>query len=111
MTTRSAIRSWILISGLLALSGCDNESLMPPNPTAGSRFARYVALGNSITAGFQSAGINDSTQLQSYANLVATQMGTTFNMPLLNRPGCPGPYTNVFTQARVGGATAPPCAL
>jgi lysophospholipase L1-like esterase len=101
----------MLAAGVISLFGCNDESLMSPNPTTGSRFARYVAMGNSITAGLQSAGINDSTQQQSYANLVAMQMGTTFNLPLLNRPGCPGPYTNVFTQARVGGGSATQCAL
>jgi hypothetical protein len=109
MTT--ILRKAVLMTAAMALLGCNNESLMSPNPTAGGRFARYVAMGNSLTAGFQSGGINDSTQVQSYAMLVANQMGTTFNMPLLNRPGCPGPYTNVFIQARVGGASAPPCAL
>jgi hypothetical protein len=35
-------------------------------------------------------------------------MGTTFYAPLMNLPGCPSLYTNVFTQTRVPG---PPCAL
>jgi lysophospholipase L1-like esterase len=96
---------------LVSLAACSNESLMPATATAGDRFARYVSIGNSITAGYQSAGINDSTQRQSYAALIAAQMGTTFNLPLLNKPGCPPPYTNVFTQARLGGTSAPPCAL
>lgn len=93
---------------------CDNETLQPPtaNPNlVDPLFARYVAFGNSITAGFQSGGINDSVQLLSYANLLAGQMGTEFNTPLLNRPGCPAPYTNVFTQARVGPAVPGGCAF
>src|ERR1041384_1602312 len=98
-------------AALLALAPCSDESLNPTTATAGDRFARYVAIGNSITAGYQSAGINDSTQRQGYAALIANQMGTKFNLPLLNKPGCPPPYTNVFTQARLGGTTAPPCAL
>ncbi len=97
-----------------ALAACDNESLIPPTQQAGlvdPMFARYVAFGNSITAGFQSAGINDSTQLQSYANLLAEQMGTEFNIPLLNSPGCPPPYANVFTQELVGDPGPLGCAL
>jgi len=68
-------------------------------------------MGNSITAGFQSGGINDSTQQQSYAVLLAQAMRSPFFSPLLSRPGCPPPYTNVFTQARVGGGTPTTCAL
>jgi hypothetical protein len=67
-------------------------------------FKRYVAMGNSITAGIQSGGINDSTQKQSYAVLVAAAMGgDPFYYPSLNAPGCPPPFTNIFTGARVGG--------
>jgi len=42
------------------LGACDNETLIPPtdNPDlVNPLFARYVAFGNSITAGFQSGGI------------------------------------------------------
>ncbi|HET7039780.1 MAG TPA: hypothetical protein VFH97_07820 [Gemmatimonadales bacterium] len=105
----------LLPLALIALLGaCDNESLNPPaeDPDlVNALFARYVAFGNSITAGFQSGGINDSTQERAYPVLLAAQMGTGFNVPLLNQPGCPPPFTNVFTQEVVGGPTAPPCAL
>jgi lysophospholipase L1-like esterase len=88
------------------LGAClDNQQVIPPtdNPNlADPLFARYVAFGNSITAGFQSGGINDSTQMQSYAVLLADQMGTVFDAPLLNPPGCPPPFKNVFTQELVG---------
>jgi lysophospholipase L1-like esterase len=74
-------------------------------------FARYVSMGNSLTAGFQSAGINDSTQRQAYPVLLARQMHSPFYQPLLNKPGCPPPFTNVFTQARVSGGTSTTCLL
>jgi lysophospholipase L1-like esterase len=95
---------------VLAVSGCKNV-LEPPNPTGGHLFDRYVAFGNSITAGFQSAGINDSTQQESYAAVFAQMAGTTFNQPLLAPPGCPPPVVNIFTGEVVGGASAPACAL
>jgi lysophospholipase L1-like esterase len=99
---------------LAFLGACDNEELIPPAADPGLAdplFARYVAFGNSITAGLQSGGINDSTQRASYAVLLAAQMGTEFNIPLLNRPGCPPPFTNVFTQAVVGDPGPLGCAL
>jgi len=98
-----------------ALAACvSNETLEPPADADGleaAMFARYVAFGNSITAGFQSGGINDSVQALSYANLLAGQMGTEFNMPLLNRPGCPPPLLNIFTQTPVGNPGPLGCAL
>jgi len=70
-------------------------------------FTSYVALGNSITAGYQSGGINDSTQAQSYAVLLAKQMHTRFAFPALNKPGCPPPVNNLLTQTRVTLAGQP----
>jgi hypothetical protein len=75
---------------------------------------QFASIGTSLSSGFQSGGINDSTQLQSYAVLLARAMRAPFFPPLLNRPGCPPPYTNVFAQptpTRVGGGTATTCAL
>jgi lysophospholipase L1-like esterase len=99
-----------LLVALPLLTACDNEMVNPPN-AVNALFNRYVALGNSLTAGFQSGGINDSTQLQSYAVVLAQQFQTDFNVPLLNKPGCPPPLTNIFTQETLGGPMAPPCAL
>jgi lysophospholipase L1-like esterase len=56
-----------------------------------------VALGNSITAGFQSNGINDSTQRQSYARLLAAQMGTQYHYASLFGRGCTPPIQNGLT--------------
>ncbi|HEY7193106.1 MAG TPA: SGNH/GDSL hydrolase family protein [Gemmatimonadales bacterium] len=88
---------------LLAAAACENDTLNRPFATTpiDALFDRYVSMGNSITAGFQSGGINDSTQNQSYAVLLAQSMHSPFYVPLLSRPGCPPPYTNVFTGTRV----------
>ncbi|HXL33386.1 MAG TPA: hypothetical protein VN953_00555 [Gemmatimonadales bacterium] len=103
------------LSIVLLAAACHEEDLFitPPPPYAGgAMFQRYVAIGNSITAGFQSGGINDSTQKQSYAVLVGGVMGgDRFYYPSLNAPGCPPPFTNIFTQARVGGGTGTTCLL
>ena len=74
--------------------------------------ARYVALGNSITAGYQSAGINDSTQKRSYANLLARAAGVRFAYPSLAGRGCTPPLTNFVLQTRYGtGSTGTTCDL
>jgi len=92
---------------------CDDDDGMMPN---GERplFESYVAIGNSITAGWQSGGINDSLQRLAYPVLVAQAMGLSpgagFEIPSLTAPGCPPPYTNIFTLERVGGGGATDCA-
>src|SRR5882672_11957940 len=78
----------------LLVAACENEVLNSPRVPAyqgGTMFQRYVAMGNSITAGFQSGGINDSTQRQSYAVLIGGAMRSPFFSPLLGKPGCPPP--------------------
>jgi lysophospholipase L1-like esterase len=87
----------------------------PPLPTPNNAiFNSYVAIGNSITAGYQSGGINDSTQRQSFARLLATQMNTYYRYPGLAMPGCTAPIANALTGTLVttgvaAGATPLTC--
>ncbi len=98
---------------LLGATACNDDELFRPLNfvPVDALFERYVSMGNSITAGYQSGGINDSTQVQSYAVLLARQMHTPFFVPLMSRPGCPPPLTNIFTQARVLPPVPNNCAL
>ncbi|HQR17594.1 MAG TPA: SGNH/GDSL hydrolase family protein [Gemmatimonadales bacterium] len=104
-----------LVLALPLLAGCyDNDPLNAPDlSTSNGLMARYVSLGNSITAGFQSAGINDSTQQRSYAVLFASRANAPFFVPSLQGRGCPPPITNNSTNppTRVGGGTAATCDL
>jgi lysophospholipase L1-like esterase len=113
------IRGFSLAAGLgaaLVLAGCNDELLMPPpvpSYTGGGMFARYVSFGNSITAGLQSGGLSDSLQQVAYPVLLAKAMGTPFNYPKLNNPGCPPPITVIFTSppTRLGSLADTYCAL
>jgi len=99
----------ILIASALTACGHDVDvvRVTPVDPL----FKTYVSIGNSITAGYQSAGINDSTQRQSYAALFAQAVNTPFRIALLNKPGCPPPIDNFLTQHRVGGGTDVSCSF
>src|SRR5438552_1117742 len=102
--TRTTIRIGAAALGvLLGVAACHNDQLFRPYPDGplDPLFTRYVSMGNSITAGWQSDGINDSTQLQSYAVLLARQAQTPFFVPLMARPGCRPPYTNIYARTRV----------
>jgi len=103
MTRTTKLFAAAALGIVLGASACHNDELFRPANFVpiDPLFERYVSMGNSITAGFQSAGINDSTQLQAYPVLLANAMGSPFFAPLLTRPGCPPPFTNAFTQTRV----------
>ena len=115
MTSRHVFLSACLGLTLIAVA-CESDDLFTPTPpqyAGGAMFARYVSFGNSITAGIQSFGLSDSTQGLAYPVLLARAMGTPFNYPSLNKPGCPPPITNIFTNppTRVGGLPDTFCAL
>lgn len=111
---RTGFRAAILVGAAGALAACAaDEALVrsTPDTAEAALFARYVALGNSITAGFQSAGINDSTQREAYPVLLAERAGVPFGVPSLAMPGCAPPLLEPLAGERVGGGDAGTCAL
>lgn len=88
----------LLAAALLTLTGCaldaPDEASGPLNPInppgledAGTR---YVAVGNSLTAGFMDGGLIQAGQANSYPNLIARQLGLSsaqFTQPWIAAPG------------------------
>jgi len=77
-----------IIAGLVWLSAC-KPSISTPKPSSGSaNFSRYIALGNSLTAGYADGGLYRAGQLVSYPSIIGKQMqavgGGTFNQPLFS---------------------------
>jgi len=110
-TVRRFLGPFFLLAALLLWGGCEDGSLNAPDLQDGAEqdtalFGSYVALGNSITAGFQSAGINSQTQSAAFPVLLAEQMNTPFGIPALNPPGCPPPIQSFPPQP-----PSTPCAL
>jgi hypothetical protein len=99
-----------LLLALPWLSGCDDGTLNAP-AIENDLFNSYVAIGNSITAGFQSGGINAETQAESFAVLLANQMNTPFGVPEMATPGCPPPLTQIFPEPQVQGGDPDACAF
>lgn len=98
------------LAGVALLGACvgDGDDLITsrtPTGLGGDLFARYVSLGNSITAGYQSGGINDSLQVRAYPVLLAQRAAVNFDAPLIARPGCPRPFlAPLGTSGRLGTA-------
>jgi lysophospholipase L1-like esterase len=112
MQLRTVAAGLALALPLLTGACAESDRLVTPNTAPENAiFARYVAMGNSITAGFQSAGINDSTQRRSYAAMIGRASGFPYRYASLQGRGCPPPFTNNVTQERVGGGTPLTCDL
>jgi len=77
-----------IVAGLLLLGACKPE-IHTPKPSAGSvDFSRYIALGNSLTAGYADGGLYLAGQQVSYPSIIGKQMqsvgGGTFTQPLFS---------------------------
>ena len=104
MSLRTRARRWGVPVLLAVVASCTDHSAKvygPASPPANDLFKNYVSIGNSITAGWQSDGINDSTQKQSYAFLLAQQMQTRFAYPSFLKPGCTPPIANWVSAKRI----------
>jgi lysophospholipase L1-like esterase len=69
--------------------------------------SRYVALGDSLTAGFASSSLNQYYQERSYPALLAQQGGSSvFEMPLVSEPGIPPILELVSLSPTIIGASS-----
>ncbi len=82
---------WLLLVSLTFVACNDDEATVVADVpvTAGTaNFSKYVALGNSLTAGFSDAALFSAGQKGSYTNIMATQFklvgGGEFKIPFMN---------------------------
>ena len=95
------ITTMFVLLGLALLVGCTDSapSDLPKAGLGGVAITKYVAVGNSLTAGYQSAGLFKSAQKYSFPNLIAQQLTAaganlgTFEQPYWPDPGNPDPAT------------------
>ena len=83
----------LIASSVLFFAGCEDRSeLTPPEPpsTGTVSFENFVTLGNSLTAGYQNGALYESAQIYSFGNLIAKQVGATFEQPIISDPGTGG---------------------
>ena len=98
MNTRSVLLQASLFSALL-LSGCNSDSpnaatkqqlaLQAQQAKNAGNFSNTIFLGDSLTAGFQSGSLLDTTQVHGWAPVVAAQAGFNIVQPLIAYPGAP----------------------
>ncbi|HLN53007.1 MAG TPA: SGNH/GDSL hydrolase family protein [Lentimicrobium sp.] len=77
----------LFVLAIVAISACKPE-IDDFQPSAGNAdFSKYVALGNSLTAGYKDGALFESGQQYSYPNILAEQLklvgGGEFTQPLM----------------------------
>ncbi|MDR3668028.1 MAG: SGNH/GDSL hydrolase family protein [Ignavibacteriaceae bacterium] len=86
---------FIIIFVILFITGCQDRSNLtaptPQSPISGQAdLTRFVTIGNSITAGYQSSALFQDAQVWSYGNQIAKLVGTNYAIPLVSDPGLGG---------------------
>lgn len=81
---------FLITAAAVAIGGCKPEINSPSGTTHGSAdFSRYIAVGNSLTAGYADGGLYLEGQKNSYPSMIAAQMasvgGGTFTQPLFDQ--------------------------
>ncbi len=89
---KKVLSIFLVIVALLAIGCEDRSELAPPAPpsTGDVNFARFVTLGNSLTAGYQNGALYESAQMYSIGKLIADQVGVQFEQPIISDPGTGG---------------------
>lgn len=93
MKLKIKLLSVVLLTVFFIISCDDFSEIDAPvqnNISGSANFARFVSIGNSITAGYQSGTIYQSGQMYSYGNLIAQQVGVDFQIPYVSDPGLGG---------------------
>ncbi|MBD1392484.1 G-D-S-L family lipolytic protein [Mucilaginibacter glaciei] len=83
------LKQYLYISAaLFVFAGCKPEIKTANKATSNADFSRYIAVGNSLTAGYADGGLYLEGQQNSYPSIIAKQMaavgGGTFTQPLFN---------------------------
>jgi len=98
---------------LAALIGSCTDKTPGPVASLGSLSIKsYVSIGNSLTAGFQSNALYESSQKYSYPNLIAQEINAsggsiTFVQPLWSDPGTPIAGTNIAARYEILSLVGP----
>lgn len=84
------VSTLLLAVVLFAFHGCSDEDTNVSGPASFGSIdpTTYVAIGNSLSAGYQSGGVIAQFQEYSFPNLIARQLGVaSFVQPLIPSPG------------------------
>ena len=87
-------------AGTLLLAACSNtpattNSLTAAQAANAGNFSTTYFLGDSLTAGYQSGSLIDTSQVNGWAPLVAAQAKFAITLPLIAPPGAPNQITLV----------------
>lgn len=103
-------RRWALVTCALAVTtlvACEEDFQDVSGPVGQAAFARYVAMGTSISMGVQSDGVMSESQVKAWPAQLARLARADFTQPLFRQPGCYAPLiAPLQLSRRLDGASA-----
>ncbi len=109
MNRRSLLAAFAATSAALALASCSTGTSNPATVLSAAQaanagnFSTTYFLGDSLTAGYQSGSLIDTSQPNGWAPLVAAQAKFSIALPLIAPPGAPNQITLVHLAGPVLG--------
>jgi hypothetical protein len=95
----------VAVLALVAIAGCSDDRTT--GPAGQAAFARYVAMGTSLSMGVQSDGVVYFSQQQDWTKLLAHQAFASYVQPLAQQPGCFSPLIAPLSlNGRLSGISA-----
>jgi hypothetical protein len=84
----------IFLASLLVLAACKPEVNVEPATSGSADFTTYISVGDSQTAGYADGGLYRAGQINSFPNIIATQLksvgGGNFAQPLFSEAQASG---------------------
>ncbi len=91
----------------LLIISCKPEIEVPAPQAGTADFTNYIAVGNSLTAGYTSGGLTQESQAVSLAALLAQQMNQVITVPF-KQPDMPGNGSGYLYLKKLSLVTNPP---
>ncbi len=106
------MKNWIykILTGSIAIVlfyGCNPEIDVPAPSSGGADFSKYIAVGNSLTAGYADNGLYADGQSQSFPALIAQQMYQITPSDFI-QPDIPGNGSGYLYLTGLNVTTSPP---
>jgi hypothetical protein len=92
---------------IVVFYGCDPKIDVPAPSSGGADFSNYIAVGNSLTAGYADQGLYADGQMQSYPALIAQQMSMVSPITF-TQPDIPGNGSGYLYLTGLDLSTNPP---
>ncbi len=109
MNRRSLLAAFAASTAVFALASCSSGTSNPAATLTAAQaanagnFSTTYFLGDSLTAGYQSGSLIDTSQPNGWAPLVAAQAKFSITLPLIAPPGAPNQLTLVHLAGPVIG--------